>query len=325
MARTEAAEWNTADSPHGHVSVLLEEAVRALQPRSESWVAVDCTCNGGGHSEALLGLSSPGGRVIGLDADATALASATERLEPFGARFTPVNSNFRRLALVAEELQLTEVDAVLFDLGLSSVQLDSSGRGFSFRFDEPIDMRFDPTNGEPSAADLLNSEEESELARIFWEYGEEPRSRRLAASVVRRREQAPIRTTADFVEAATEALGPRRGRTHPATRAFQALRIAVNDELGALEDGLRASVDLLKPGGHLAVISFHSLEDRIVKWRLREWAESTEDRPASLKLVNRKAIAPSEEELARNPRARSAKLRVAQKLTAAPLTSPGRS
>jgi 16S rRNA (cytosine1402-N4)-methyltransferase len=190
---------------------------------------------------------------------------------------------------------------VLFDLGLSSAHLDESGRGFSFRFDEPLDMRFDIRSGE-TAADLLNSLPEDELVRVLREYGEEPRARRVARAIVERR---PFERTSELVS----VVGQQRGRIHPATRVFQALRIAVNDELAALEEGLEAAVNLLRPGGRLAVISFHSLEDRIVKWRFRGWADS-----GLVRLLTRKPRVPAAAEIEENPRARSAKLRVAERL-----------
>jgi 16S rRNA (cytosine1402-N4)-methyltransferase len=281
-----------------HQSVLYEEVLEALQPRpGVAYQAVDCTINGGGHAYGLLERSSPDGRLTGLDADASALRTAEERLRPFEGRFALVNGNFRELT----ELPLHDVHGVLFDLGLSSAQLDESGRGFSFRFDEPLDMRFDVSSGE-TAADLLNTLPEDELARVLREYGEEPRARRLARAIVERR---PFTRTSDLVR----LVGHQRGRIHPATRVFQALRIAVNDELGALEQGLEAAIKLLRPGGRLAVISFHSLEDRIVKWRFRGWADN-----GLVRLLTRKPRVPTTAELQANPRARSAKLRVAERL-----------
>jgi 16S rRNA (cytosine1402-N4)-methyltransferase len=199
----------------------------------------------------------------------------------------------------------------MFDLGLSSMQLESSGRGFSFRQDEPLDMRFGADAATPTAEELVNSLSEADLERILRQYGEEPRARRVARSIVQRRERMPLRRTGDLVAAVTAALGPARGRIHPATRTFQALRIEVNDELGALERGLDAAVGLLRPGGRIAVISFHSLEDRIVKWRFRGWAAA--EKPL-VTIVTRRPLVPSAEEQARNPRARSAKLRVAERL-----------
>jgi 16S rRNA (cytosine1402-N4)-methyltransferase len=258
---------------------------------------VDCTINGGGHAYGLLERSSPDGRLTGLDADGEALGRADERLRAFSGRYELVQKNFRELG----ELRLREVHGVLFDLGLSSAQLDESGRGFSFRFDEPLDMRFDMTSGE-TAADLVNSLPEDEIARVLREYGEEPRARRLARTIVERR---PFARTSELVS----VVGHQRGRIHPATRLFQALRIAVNDELAALQDGLEAAVRLLRPGGRVAVISFHSLEDRIVKWRFRNWADSQ-----LVRVLTRKPQTPAEPELTANPRARSAKLRVAERL-----------
>jgi 16S rRNA (cytosine1402-N4)-methyltransferase len=204
------------------------------------------------------------------------------------------------------------VDAIVFDLGLSSPQLDSSGRGFSIRFDEPLDMRFDPASDQPTAADLLNTLSERELEHMLRSFGEEPRARRVARAIAQRRARAPFERTGDLVAAVTSALGPARGRIHPATRAFQALRIAVNDELAALEAGLDAAIELLVPGGRLAAISFHSLEDRIAKWRLRGWAD--EDRA---RVLTRKPIVPGQAEAHANPRARSAKLRIAERTVAA--------
>jgi 16S rRNA (cytosine1402-N4)-methyltransferase len=296
-----------------HLSVLFDEVMEALCPRSGGYVAVDCTANGGGHSFGLLERSSPDGRVVALDADASALARASERLAPFGDRAQLVHSNFSELESVAAELQLGTVDAILFDLGLSSVQLDSSGRGFSFRYDEPLDMRFDVTSDEPTAADLLNDSEEEELARILRDYGEERGARRIARTIVQQRATTPFRRTADLVSSVIRVLGPPRRRIHPATRTFQALRIAVNDELGVLERALDVAVHRLSPGGRLAVISFHSLEDRIVKWRFRGWA-SDESSPALVRIVTKRPLIPSEAEIHANPRARSAKLRVAERL-----------
>ena len=290
-----------------HVSVLLEPVLEALRPRpGVGFRALDCTVGGGGHSFALLERSSPDGQLVGLDADPGALEGASTRLAPFAGRFRLLNRNFIELADLATDLE--PVDAIVFDLGLSSLQLESSGRGFSFRLDEPLDMRFNPHSDMPTAAELLNSLTEGELERILREYGEEPRARRLARTIVQRRVQRPFDRTGDLVAAVTAALGPARGRTHPSTRTFQALRIAVNDELGASEAGLDAALRLLKPGGRLAVISFQSLEDRIVKWRFRGWADE-----GLLQILTRKPLVPAEAELRQNPRARSAKLRVVER------------
>jgi 16S rRNA (cytosine1402-N4)-methyltransferase len=290
------------DAP-AHTTVLLDEILDWLQPRSGvGFTALDCTVGAGGHSYGLLERSSPDGRLVGLDADPRALELAAAKLAPFGDRVTLLQRNFAELA----ELALEPVDAVVMDLGLSSMQLDASGRGFSFRLDEPLDMRFDPQADLPTAAELLNTLSESELEHILREYGEEPRARRVARAIGQRR---PLQRTGDLVAAVTAALGPVRGRIHPATRTFQALRIAVNDELGALEAGLDAGVRLLKPGGRIAVISFHSLEDRVVKWRFRAWADQ-----GLARVLTRKPLQPGPDETQRNPRARSAKLRVAEKL-----------
>jgi 16S rRNA (cytosine1402-N4)-methyltransferase len=293
--------------PTAHVTVLLEEVLEALRPRpGVGYRALDATVGGGGHSSGLLERSSPDGFLIGLDADPTAIAAAESRLHDHAGRFELRQRNFRDLA----ELELEPVDGIVLDLGLSSPQLDTSARGFSFRAaDEPLDMRFDPTSGDPTAAELLNSLPEAELERILRTYGEEPRARRLARTIAQRRTSQPLQTTGDLVAAVTRALGPARGRIHPATRAFQALRIAVNDELSSLETVLDASTGLLRPAGRIAVISFHSLEDRIVKWRFREWAQS-----GAANVLTRKPITPSAEEVRANPRARSAKLRVAERM-----------
>jgi 16S rRNA (cytosine1402-N4)-methyltransferase len=293
-----------------HISVMSEAVLAALRPRGGiGFRALDCTVGAGGHSFGLLERSGPDGRLVGLDADSGALAVAATRLGPFGDRVTLLNRNFGELG----ELEIEPVDAVIFDQGLSSMQLDASGRGFSFRGDEPLDMRFDVSAHTPTAAELLNSIPEAEIERILREYGEEPRARRVARSIVYRRGERPFTRTGDLVAAVIAALGPARGRIHPATRTFQAVRIAVNDELRMLEAGLDAAVRLLTPGGRMAVISFHSLEDRIVKWRFRQWAETGE--PVNLSILTRKPLAPDAEELRTNPRARSAKLRVAERIS----------
>jgi 16S rRNA (cytosine1402-N4)-methyltransferase len=283
--------------------VLLDEVLEALQPRGGvGFRSLDCTLGAGGHAWALLERTSPDGLLIGLDADPSALALAGARLAAFGGRVTLLHRNFGDLA----DLELEPVNAIVFDLGLSSMQLDSADRGFAFREDAPLDMRFDPKADQPTAAELLNTLGESELEHVLRTCGEEPRARRVAREVVRRR---PMQRTSELVAAVTSALGPSRGRIHPATRTFQALRIAVNDELGALERGLDAGVELLRPGGRLAAISFHSLEDRIVKWRFRGWADQ-----GRVRVLTRKPIQPAANEVEVNPRARSAKLRVAERV-----------
>ena len=290
-----------------HVPVLLAEVIEWLDPRPEGRF-LDATLGGGGHAEALLERSAPSGRLLGLDADPAAVARVRERLERFGDRAELVRANFRDLQQVAEARDFVPIQAALLDLGLSSFQLAEADRGFSFQGEQPLDMRFNPTRGE-SAADLLNSLDEAELADIFYQYGEERRSRRVARAAVERRARSPFRTTLDLVETVVRALGPKRGRIHPATRIFQALRIAVNDELGALREGLRGAAAILAPGGRLAVISFHSLEDRIVKQSFLAEGEAN-----GWRALTRKPIVASAAEIEANPRARSAKLRVAERI-----------
>jgi 16S rRNA (cytosine1402-N4)-methyltransferase len=305
------------------LSVLYDETLAFLAPRAGARY-IDGTVDGGGHAAGVLGASSPDGQLLGLDADPDALGRARARLAPYGDRARLVHANFRDLERCAREAGFAAVDGILLDLGLSSDTLEVSGRGFSFRRDEPLDMRFDPVAGE-SAAALLADSTEAELRDVLRRYGEEPAAGRMARALVRARAQAPLRTTGDLVGVVESVLGPPRGRTHPATRTFQALRIAVNDELDSLETALRAAVELLGPGGRLVVIAFHSLEDRIVKQFLR--AESGGEcrcppglpvcvcaRAPRLRLLTRKPVAPAAAEIERNPRARSAKLRAAERM-----------
>jgi 16S rRNA (cytosine1402-N4)-methyltransferase len=307
-----------------HVTVLLEEAVDGLRLR-DGGVYIDGTFGGGGHSRRILEDPARVASVIAIDADGAAQlrAEALQQLPWVGERFRFVHANFRDLARIAEDLELSSVDGILLDLGLSSFQLDDGERGFSFRHDAALDMRFDQSRGQ-SASDLLNSLPQEDLARLIWEYGEEPQSRRIATGLVRARENAPLTTTGQVAAIIESVVGGRRGRgIHPATRTFQALRIAVNDELHALRDVLAAAIDLLAPGGRLVAIAFHSLEDRIVK-RVIE-AESarcicppeqpicTCDHVPRLRRVG-KPIRPSEAEVVANPRSRSAIMRVAERL-----------
>ncbi|MGD8398134.1 MAG: 16S rRNA (cytosine(1402)-N(4))-methyltransferase RsmH [Anaerolineae bacterium] len=301
-----------------HIPVLLDEALSALRLRPGGRY-IDATLGAGGHAAAILEASAPDGTLLGLDADATAVAYAREILRPFGDRVTLWTSNFRHLQSVAAALTFDEVDGILMDLGLSSRQLADASRGFAFSQDGPLDMRMNREQGK-TAADLVNRLPEPELADVLYYYGEERQSRRIARAIIGAR---PISTTGELAEAVTAAVG-RRGRIHPATRTFQALRIAVNDELDALAEALPQARDLLRPGGRLAVISFHSLEDRIVKRFLREAARDCVCPPelpvciceheATLNIVTRKPIRPSEEEIRVNPRSRSARLRVAERL-----------
>lgn len=281
-----------------HQTVLLAETLEYLAPADGGWWA-DLTVGGGGHTEALLRATGPSGRVLGLDRDGEILEAARRRLAGYGERLVLVRENFRRLEPVLQSLGIPSLSGIVMDLGVSSLQLDTPERGFSFQQDGPLDMRMDPT-GELTAADLVNHADEPELARIFYEYGEERRSRALARRVAKQR---PFQTTRQLADVAAAVLG-RAGRIHPATRMFQALRIAVNDELGSLRDALAASGRVLRPGGRLVVISFHSLEDRPVKQALRA--------PLWLRLTKH-VVRPGEAECRANPRARSAKLRAAQK------------
>jgi 16S rRNA (cytosine1402-N4)-methyltransferase len=280
----------------GHVPVMVEEVVRLLGGRG---VVLDLTLGAGGHAEALL--DSGVGRLIGVDRDPDAIRLATERLARFGERFTAVRTRFSDVP--AED----RVDGVLFDLGVSSMQIDRGERGFSYRAGGPLDMRME-REGE-SAMDLVNTADETELARILFEYGEERRSRRVASAIVRARARAPITTTDELTRIVASALGARRGGPHPARRTFQALRIAVNRELEELAASLPRAAGVLAPGGRVVAISYHSLEDRIVKRFLNEADD--------LDLLTKKPLRPSAAEASRNPRARSAKLRAAEKREAA--------
>ena len=280
----------------GHVPVMVEEVVRLLGGRD---VVLDMTLGAGGHAEALLG--SGVGRLVGVDRDPDAIRLATERLARFGERFTAVRTRFSDVP--AED----RVDGVLYDLGVSSMQLDRGDRGFSYRAGGPLDMRME-REGE-SAMDLVNTADETELARILFEYGEERRSRRVAAAIVRARARAPITTTDELARIIASALGARRGGPHPARRTFQALRIAVNRELEELAASLPRAAGVLAPGGRVVAISYHSLEDRILKRFLNDAPD--------LDVLTKKPLRPGAAEAARNPRARSAKLRAAEKREAA--------
>jgi len=311
-----------------HEPVLLAQTLGQLD-LAPGAVVVDGTLGGGGHAEAILDRIAPDGLLVGLDLDREALQAAGHRLEAYGDRVRLVQASFRRLEDVAAELAPTPIDAILLDLGVSSHQLDSAERGFRFGDAEesPLDMRMDADGARPTAAGLLASLSVEELERLFSEYGQLPGSRRLARAIVERRTATPLETARDLVALVRE-LGIGRGRKHnPATLVFQALRIAVNDELGALEEGLQAAIHVLRPGGRLAVIAYHSLEDRLVKQTFRtaargcvcppEWPACRCGRQPALRILTRRPIVPSEEEIQRNPRARSARLRAAEMLEAA--------
>ncbi len=300
-----------------HLPVLAEEVMAALAPRTGE-LFVDGTLGGGGHTELLL---QAGAHVIGLDRDGAALAHAQARLAKYGEAFHPVRANFRDLPSVLHDLAIDQIDGILLDIGVSSHQLDTATRGFSFQADGPLDMRMDISNG-PTAADLVNGADVAELIRIFREYGEEPQAGRIARSLVGLRGDKPFATTGELA-AAVASVVPRRGKKHPATHVFQALRIAVNDELGALESILRDAPGILKSGARFAVITFHSLEDRIVKQDFRKRSDAFLDRPewpapqpnpdCVYRLLQRKSITATPTELAINPRARSARLRAVQR------------
>jgi 16S rRNA (cytosine1402-N4)-methyltransferase len=300
-----------------HVSVLPQEVLDALAPRPGG-VYIDGTIGGGGHAQALLAAAQPGGRLLGIDADPTALAAAQARLTAAALpEQTLHHGHFGELAEIAQAHGFTEVDGILLDLGVSSHQLDTPARGFSFSADGPLDMRLDPTGG-PTAADLVNSLDAVALADLIYRYGEERSSRRIARLIVERRAQTPLTGTAELAAlVARAARGGGRERIHPATRTFQALRIAVNGELDQLEQALPQALALLRSGGRLAVISFHSLEDRIVKLFFRAesgYGGNLNERTPRLRIITRKPLEAGADELARNPRARSAKLRVAERL-----------
>lgn len=306
-----------------HVSVLLEECIDGLNIKPDG-IYVDGTLGGAGHSSQIAKRLTTG-RLIGIDRDPVALKAAGERLAPYADRVTLVHSNFCEIAQVLKDLNIEGVDGILLDLGVSSPQLDDAQRGFSYMNDAPLDMRM---NGEDalSAYEVVNGWSYEELRRILFDYGEERYAPRIADAICRRREQEPIRTTLELVDIIRSAMpaAALREKQHPAKRSFQAIRIAVNDELGSVEKVMRDAIPCLNPGGRLAIITFHSLEDRIVKNGMGEAAKGCTCPPnfpvcvcgkkPKVKLISRKPIVSGDEELERNPRARSAKLRICEKL-----------
>jgi len=301
-----------------HRPVLAAEVVELLAPRPGSLV-IDATCGGGGHSEAILGT---GADVLALDQDPEAIQHATDRLARFGRRVIFRRANFRHVDKVLDQLGVATIGGALLDLGVSSRQLENAERGFSMMRNGPLDMRMDPQNV-VTAASIVNNYTGEELTRLFRDLGEEPAARRIASLIVKERKSAPFEETLSLSRTIEKIVG-RRGRRHPATQVFQALRMEVNDELGALAGGLRILTDRLEPGARIAVIAFHSLEDRIVKNFLRDRSREWLDRPEwpaprrnpeyDLKLITPKPVEPGEEEQRANPRSRSAKLRVAEKI-----------
>ncbi len=309
-----------------HLSVMPREVVELLAPRSGG-LYLDGTLGGGGHARLIMEASAPDGRLIGLDHDPAALQAAALVLAPFGARVRLRRGSYAAMADILAELGETQVDGILLDLGVSSHQLDTPARGFSFREDGPLDMRMDPEQPE-TAADLLATAEAGELKRIFRDYGEERWAALIAKEIVRTRDHEPLTTTRQLAELVCRAVPGGRipQRIHPATRVFQALRIAINQELDSLRDGLAAALQLLRPGGRLAVISFHSLEDRMVKQALRAAANPCSCPPRlpvcvcgqtpQVKILTPRGLTPDAAEIAANPRARSAVLRGAERLAA---------
>ncbi|MCL5958867.1 MAG: 16S rRNA (cytosine(1402)-N(4))-methyltransferase RsmH [Chloroflexi bacterium] len=305
-----------------HLPVLYQEVLDALQP-GPGRNFIDCTLGLGGHAKGILERSSPDGRLLGIEANPESLRLAARRLEAYRDRCTLVNDNYVNVARIAEEQGFLPVDGVLFDLGISSFLLEGLELGFSFRIDSPLDMRFDPRQTE-TAYDVVNRLSEAELADILYRYGEEPRARKIARAIVKARSKAEIGTSRDLAAVIERAVLPERGRVHPATRAFQAIRIFVNRELENVQSGLEQAIDLLRAEGRLAVISFHSLEDRVVKQFLAQEARGCVCPPRlpacicghkpRLKILTKKPIVPPEAEIRQNPRSRSAKLRVAERL-----------
>lgn len=308
-----------------HTPVLLEEVIEYLNPKPGQ-ILVDGTLGGAGHSKVLLSRIIPGGRLIGLDRDLDALQAAHEVLSPFGVKnFTLIHSNFARMDQVLQEIAVEKVDGILLDLGVSSYQLDNAQRGFSYQHDAPLDMRMDRSQSF-TAQDLVNNADQEELSKIIWKYGEERWSKRIAQFIVKERDHKVINTTGELVEVIKKAIpsGARREGPHPAKRTFQALRIAVNGELEILQNAFEKAVDCLGTGGRLAVITFHSLEDRITKKTFQGLAKGCicpKDLPTCVcnqqplvRIITNKPLGPGEEELEKNPRSRSAKLRVVEKL-----------
>ncbi|MCA9941259.1 MAG: 16S rRNA (cytosine(1402)-N(4))-methyltransferase RsmH [Anaerolineales bacterium] len=307
----------SATSDAAHIPVLFQETMHILRPHAGGRY-IDGTVGAGGHTAGLLAASAPDGKVLAFDRDPEAISFARARLQSDASRVTFINASYAEMGQLAPTYGFNQVDGVLLDLGLSSRQLEDGLRGFSFLRDGPLDMRFDPRRGK-TAADLINTLSETDLASLFWHYGEERSSRKIARAIVLAR---PLHTTGELRQVIEAVMG-RRGRKHPATQVFQALRIVVNEELAAVEKGLAAGIDLLKPGGRMAVISFHSLEDRLVKQTFRQLSRDcvcppqqpicTCDAHAVVQLVTRKAVQPGDEEIAANPRSRSARLRVVEK------------
>ena len=309
----------TMTAAHSHEPVLLQESISALQIQRGGRY-IDCTVNGGGHAAAILEESAPGGQLLGIDADPEAIRVAKERFKPYGSDVILVNENFRYLESICNRYNFRPVNGIIFDLGMSSLQLEAPGRGFSFQQDAPLDMRFSPRQT-LTAADIVNTYSVDELARLLEKYGEEWRGRQIAKHIVEKR---PLRTTLELAKVVVGTVGGGRGRIHPATKTFQALRIVVNQELASLELALEQALNLLGSGGRIVVISFHSLEDRLVKEFFRRESQGCLCPPAvpvcvcghkpKLRIVTKKAGRPSPGEMQANPRSRSAKMRVGERI-----------
>jgi 16S rRNA (cytosine1402-N4)-methyltransferase len=304
-----------------HVPVLLEEILEFLRCLP-SGTFVDCTVGLGGHARAILERIRPSGGLIAIDADTEALREARRNLAAWKEKVTCVQASYRRLSETLQRLGVRDVAGILLDLGMSSAQVESPSRGFSFSRRGPLDMRYD--RRQPlTAADIVNRYPEKNLVKILREFGEEKAAKRIAAAIVRRREESPLSTTDELAELVASVARPRRGGIHPATKAFQALRVAVNDELGALSEALPQAIEVLRPGGRLIVLSYHSLEDRIVKQTFRGFEKGCVCPPSfpvcrcgrvsEVEVLTRKPMRPSEEEIRRNPRSRSARMRVCER------------